>query len=125
MKNFNYFNKISRYLPRPKKKFTSDITYGILDSGSCLLTYVVDQLHESSKKISIIEHLSRYIKKGSPAPAAAAYLWQIKVMVSVESVILIDDSDIVNRMAINSNPLNCQRWFQSTSTKMFTKKAVM
>ncbi|MFA9465708.1 MAG: hypothetical protein ACERKN_15620 [Velocimicrobium sp.] len=52
-KILSFSNKISRHLSKPERKFTADITYGMLASGSCLLTDVVDQLHESSKKINI------------------------------------------------------------------------
>ena len=45
-KILTFTNKISRPLSKPDKKFTADITYGMLASGSCLLTDVVDQLHE-------------------------------------------------------------------------------
>ncbi len=33
---------VSSNLSKPDKKFIADITYGILASGSCLLTDVVD-----------------------------------------------------------------------------------
>ena len=49
-KILTFTNKISKHLSKPEKKFAADITYGMLASGSCLLTDVVDQLHESSKK---------------------------------------------------------------------------
>lgn len=63
---------------KPEKKFTADITYGMLASGSCLLTDVADRLHEPSKKINIVDRLSRHLEKGTPAPAAASYLQLIK-----------------------------------------------
>ena len=59
-KILSFSNKISRHLSKPERKFTADITYGLLASGSCLLTDVVDQLHESSKKINIVDRLSRH-----------------------------------------------------------------
>lgn len=40
-----FTNKISKHLSIPDKKFVADITYGMLASGSCLLTDVADQLH--------------------------------------------------------------------------------
>ena len=49
-KIINFTNKISKHLPKPERKFTADITYGMLASGSCLLTDICDQLHEPSKK---------------------------------------------------------------------------
>ena len=45
-----FSNKISKYLPRPDKKFTADMTYGMLAAKSCLLTDIVDTLHEKTKK---------------------------------------------------------------------------
>ena len=58
------------------------------------LTDVADQLHEDSKKINIVDRLSRHLDKGTPAEAAA-YLQQIKKWVPAEPVIYIDDSDVV------------------------------
>lgn len=67
----------------------------MLASGSCLLTDVVDQLHEDSKKINIIDRLSRHLEKGTPAKAAASYLQMLKKWVPTEPVIHIDYSDVV------------------------------
>ena len=73
-KILTFTNKISKHLSKPERKFTADITYGILASGSCLLTDVADQLHEDSKKINIVDRLSRHLDKGTPAEAAAFHL---------------------------------------------------
>ena len=43
-KILTFTNKISKHLLKPEKKFAADITYGMLASGSCLLTDVADQL---------------------------------------------------------------------------------
>ena len=40
-KILTFTNKISKRLSKPERKFTADITYGILVSESCLLTDVV------------------------------------------------------------------------------------
>ena len=48
-KIINFTNKISKHLSKPDRKFTADITYGMLASGSCLLTDICDQLHEPSQ----------------------------------------------------------------------------
>jgi hypothetical protein len=50
-----FSNKISRSLPKPERKFTADMTYGMLAANSCLLTDVADKLHESSKKVNTVE----------------------------------------------------------------------
>ena len=72
-KILTFTNKISKCLSKPEKKFVADITYGMLASGSCLLTDAADQLHESSKKINIVDRLSKHLGKGTPAPAAVSY----------------------------------------------------
>ncbi len=77
-KILTFTNKITRPLSKPEKKFTADITYGILASGSCLLTDVVGLLHASSKKINVVDRLSKHPEKGTPASAAASYLQQLK-----------------------------------------------
>ena len=69
-KILTFSNKISKQLSKPDRKFTADITYGMLASQSCLLTDVVDQLHEDSKKINIVDRLSRHLDKGTPGKAA-------------------------------------------------------
>lgn len=122
-KILTFTNKISRLLSRPEKKFVADITYGMLASGSCLLTDVVDQLHEPSKKINIVDRLSRHLEKGTPAPAAAAYLQQVKKMAPAEPVIHIDDSDVVKPDGYKFESLGIVRdGSQSTSTKNIYKK---
>src|SRR5574344_901224 len=91
----SFSNKISRKLSKPDKKFTSDMTYGMLASGSCLLTDVVDQLHEDSKKVNSVERLTRHLNKGTPKQALLSYLQTVRKWVPDEPVIHIDDSDII------------------------------
>ena len=91
----NFSNKISRRLSRPDKKFAADMTYGILASGSCLLTDIVDQLHEDSKKVNSVERLTRHLKKGVPQKALSSYLAAVRRWAPENPVIHIDDSDVV------------------------------
>ena len=122
-KILTFTNKISKRLSKPERKFTADITYGMLASGSCLLTDVVDQLHESSKKINIVDRLSRHLEKGTPAYAAAAYLQTIKKWVPDEPVIHIDDSDVVKPDGHKFESLGIVRdGSESTLTKNVYKK---
>ena len=90
-----FSNKISRHLSKPDIKFTADMMYGLLASGSCLLTDIVDQLHETSRKVNSVERLTRHLNKGTPARALNSYLSLIRKWVPDEPVIHIDDSDIV------------------------------
>ena len=122
-KILSFTNKISRHLSKPEKKFTADITYGILVSKSCLLTDIADQLHELSKKINIVDRLSRHLEKGTPASAAASYLQQVKKWAPDEPVIHIDDSDIVKPKGHKFESLGIVRdGSESTATKNVYKK---
>ena len=91
----SFSNKISYGLSRPDRKFSADMTYGLLASGSCLLTDVVDQLHEKSKKINSVDRLSKHLAKGIPARMTKNYLRIVKQMTPASPVIHIDDSDVV------------------------------
>lgn len=77
-KILNFTNKISEDLLKPERKFTADMTYGMLASGSCLLTDICDRIHEPIKKINVVDRLSRHLDKGIPASAVSAYLRLIK-----------------------------------------------
>lgn len=122
-KILSFTNKISNHLPRPDRKFTADIIYGMLASGSCLLTDVVDQLHENSKKINIVDRLSGHLKKGIPAQALNPYLQIVKQWVPKEPVVHIDDSDIVKPDGYKFEALGVVRdGSASTSTKSVYKK---
>lgn len=90
-----FSNKISRKLPKPDRKFIADMNYGMLASNSCLLTDIVDQLHEPSKKINSVDRLSRHLSKGTPKDALNAYLACLKKWCPAHPVIHIDDSDVV------------------------------
>jgi len=91
----NFSAKISRKLSKPGKKFTADMTYGMLASESCLLTDIVDQLHESAKKVNSVERLTRHLNQGIPNEALHSYLSLIRKWAPSEPVIHIDDSDVV------------------------------
>lgn len=55
----------------------ADMNYGILASGSCLLTDIVDRL-------------SRHLAKGTPKDALKAYLIQVKKWCPDQPVLHID-----------------------------------
>ena len=122
-KILSFTNKISKHLSKPEKKFTADVTYGILASKSCLLTDIADQLHEPSKKINIVDRLSRHLEKGTSASVAASYLHQVKKWMPDEPVIHIDDSDIVKPKGHKFEALGIVRdGSESTSAKNVYKK---
>lgn len=118
-----FSNKISRKLSKPDKKFTADMTYGMLASSSCLLTDIVDQLHEDSKKVNSVERLTRHLNKGVPVKALKLYLNTIRKWVPSEPVIHIDDSDVVKPDGYKFEALGMVRdGSKSTDTKTVFQK---
>ena len=118
-----FSNKISKHLSKPDKKFTADMIYGMLAAKSCLLTDIVDQLHEDTKKINSVERLSRHLEKGIPQKASVSYLQTIKKWVSDEPIIHIDDSDVTKPDGFKFEALGIVRdGSESTSTKNVYKK---
>ena len=90
-----FSRKISNHLSKPDRKFTADMTYGMLASGSCLLTDIVDQLHENSKKVNSVERLTRHLNQGIPKDAQKSYLVFVRTMIPKNPIIHIDDSDVI------------------------------
>ena len=120
-----FSNKFSKKLPKPERKFMADMNYGMLVSNSCLLTDIVDQLHEHSKKINSVDHLSRHLSKGTPKDALDAYLDNIKKWCPAHPVIHIDDSDVVKPDGYKFESLGRVRdGSESTAAKNVYKKRV-
>lgn len=119
----SFSNKISRNLPKPERKFIGDMNYGILASGSCLLTDIVDQLQKPSRKINIVDRLSRHLAKGIPKDALKSYLTQVRKWCPDHPVIHIDDSDVVKPDGYKFEFLGWVRDdSESTATKSVYKK---
>lgn len=122
-KILNFTNKISSRLSKSERKFMADLTYGMLAAKSCLLTDVVDQLHEPARKINSVDRLSKHLKKGVPDEAADAYLQMIKKWTPDEPVIHIDDSDVVKPDGSKFEALGTVRdGSKSTSSKNVYQK---
>ncbi|WP_303863603.1 transposase [Alkalibaculum bacchi] len=121
-----FANKISKALFKPAQKFTADMIYGMLASKSCLLTEIADQLHETSKKVNVVERLSKNLHKGVAHQLQNSYLDTIKQWVPDEPVIHIDDSDIVKPNGYKFEALDIVRdGSESTKTKNVSKKGYL
>ena len=119
----NFSNKISRHLSRPDQKFTADMTYGMLAARSCLLTDIVDQLHEKSRKVNSVERLTRHLNKGVPKKASTSYLAAVRKWIPSQPVIHIDDSDVVKPDGYKFEALGLVRdGSKSTDTKNVYEK---
>ena len=115
--------RIFEPLTRPERKFAADMTYGMLASGSCLLTRIVDELHEEAKKVNAVERLGIHLKEGIPESAQERYLKLIREWVPEEPVVLVDDSDVVKPEGYKFESLGIVRdGSESTDKKNVYKK---
>lgn len=57
----HFANKISTGCNKVQTRFNTDMIYGILASGSCLLTEITDTLKEESQKENTVERLARHL----------------------------------------------------------------
>ena len=118
-----FSNKISKHLSKPERKFAADMIYGMLASESCLLTDIVDQLHEDSKKVNSVERLTRHLNKGVPSVALKSYLSMIRKWAPEKPVIHIDDSDVIKPDGYKFESLGIVRdGSKSTSTRSVYQK---
>jgi hypothetical protein len=118
-----FSNKLSKNLSKPDRKFLAEMTYGMLGARSCLLTDVVDQLHEATKKVNTVERLSKHLLKGIPKTAHQSYLDTICAWVPLEPVIHIDDSDVTKPDGYKFESLGLVRdGSESTKSKNVYKK---
>lgn len=118
-----FSNKLSKALPKPDRKFLAEMTYGMLAARSCLLTDVVDQLHEDIKKVNSVERLANHLLKGTPDIAYNTYLDTVREWVPSEPVIHIDDSDITKPDGYKFEALGIVRdGSESTKSKSVFKK---
>ena len=118
-----FSNRISAGLSKPVRKFSADITYGMLASSSCLLTDIAEHLHENARKINTVDRLSRHLASGIPKRMMRNYLHVVKQMAPASPIIHIDDSDVVKPDGHHFEALGYVRdGSESTKAKSVFKK---
>ena len=118
-----YGDRIFGTLTRAERKFAADMTYGMLAAGSCLLTRIVDELHEETKKINAVERLGLHLKDGIQESSRKRYLEVIREWMPEEPVVLVDDSDVVKPEGYKFESLGIVRdGSESTDKKNIYKK---
>ena len=69
--------------------------YGMLGSGSCLLSEIAHALHEESRKINVVDRLSQHLAKGVQEEAPLEYLRLVRNRVPKHPTVYLDDSDVI------------------------------
>lgn len=106
----NFSKKISKTLTRPAAKFVSEMIYGILSSGSCLLSEIGRNLNEEISLKKTIDRLSRNLNALDDQETKQIkenYLHRIRNRYDAKSVIIIDGSDITKKASTKLEAL-CQ-----------------
>lgn len=80
---------------RSKQKFSADIIYGILSSGSCVLSEIAHSLKEPIRKKNTIDRLSRQLSDGVDRKIVANYERTVKKCLPEAPLVFVDDSDVV------------------------------
>lgn len=96
----NYSKKISKGLKRPEMKFVGDMVYGMLASGSSMLSEISRNLNEKIPLIKTVNRLSRNLADFSDDEKNAVhenYLKNIKPRYDKNSVLVVDGSDITKQ----------------------------
>ena len=110
-------------MKRSDQKFAADMTYGMLAGRSCLLTSIVEELHEETKKVNAVERLARHLKEGIPEDVLLRYRSMVREWVEEKPVVLIDDSDVVKPDGYKFESLGIVRdGSESTEKKSVYKK---
>ena len=88
-------NRISDGTDKDWQKFTGDMIYGVLASGSCILSQIADTLHEDIHKKNTVERLSRKLPEEVPEEIEEGYQTLMQSIAEKDSPVFVDDSDIV------------------------------
>lgn len=89
--------KLCTYCGQVESKFIMDMTYGILKSGSVLISDISESLNEEVKKINTEERLCRNLGKDFSDSIKTEYLKLVQSSLGEHPIVLVDDTDIVKR----------------------------
>ena len=81
--------------PRDWQKFTADMVYGALSTGSCILSRFADALKENIRKKNTVERLARKLTGDMPPQIKANYLSFVQEMADTTGPVFVDDTDII------------------------------
>ena len=87
--------RMSADAPRDWQKFTADMVYGALATGSCILSRFADALKENIHKKNTVERLARKLTEDMPSQIMDNYLSFVREMADTTGPVFVDDTDII------------------------------
>lgn len=107
---FTYADKLTKGLPKPRKKFYSDILFGMSKSQSTLLSNIARSLEEDIDLIYTIKRLSRNgFESDDLNQVHQNYLHTVKTAIPDDPLIIVDESDIIKPYAEKMEHLSLVR----------------
>ena len=90
-----YSEKLCKNIGAPESQFCKEMIYGVLHSGSMILSKIADALKEPIKKINVIDRLSRNLQTTHSPMIGENYKREIKNLLEEDGVAFVDDSDVI------------------------------
>lgn len=87
--------RMSTDAPRDWQKFTADMVYGALATGSCILSRFADALKENIHKKNTVERLARKLTEDMPPQIMDNYLSFVREITDTTGPVFVDDTDII------------------------------
>lgn len=92
---FQFGKRLSKTTTKEWEKLTADMLFGILASGSCVLSQMADVLHEGIKKKNTVERLGRKLLEKQPEQIRQNFLRCVQHNIDVKGAIYVDDTEVV------------------------------
>ena len=99
-------NKFGSQFSRPEQKFLKDMTYGILNTGSCIVRQIAQSLNAKTSLKKVCERLTDHLSKQSlNKKLSDSIVIDQSRKIKDNGLIIIDPSDIVKEYAKSSEGL--------------------
>lgn len=90
-----YTEKISDGMKKDQRKFVGEMIYGILASGTCILSKIADVLMEAIQKKNTVERLSRKLLEREVEATERNYLQMVRETIDSTGAVFVDDSEVI------------------------------
>jgi len=111
-KSFNKFiSSIAKGLPKPKKKFTTELLCGIIFSGNLILTNIASKVPHPGRLTAIAKRFRRHLADSMSflKPLWFNYLRLVHQRLDIDSLFIVDLSDIAKPYAKKMENLSLVR----------------
>jgi hypothetical protein len=120
-----FANHLSKGCFKLNTKFAADMLYGMIASGSVILSDMADALKEDTGKRHTVKRLSRRLPLKLPDCLYANYVREIRGEIPEEPIVLLDDSDVIKPYGKKFEHLGIVRDGSALGSKVKTEKGYL